>query len=153
VNLPFYQQINNWFDLHGRNNLPWQQTNFLSNQNFNNSFTNSAYHVWISEIMLQQTQVQTVIPYFNRWITRFPNIASIANSSLEEVMTYWQGLGYYARVRNIHTTAQYLHHHPIYQGTFPTELSEVEKLKGIGPSTARAILASSDGQVLSLIHI
>ena len=89
----FSDRVLKWFDQHGRKTLPWQQQI-------------SAYRVWISEIMLQQTQVGTVVPYFNRFIKRFPNIKALAAAPIDEVLHLWTGLGYYARARNLHRAAQ-----------------------------------------------
>lgn len=120
----FQQAILNWFDQFGRKDLPWQQDI-------------SAYKVWVSEIMLQQTQVVTVIPYFNRFMQRFPDVTSLATSPLDEVLAHWAGLGYYARARNLHKTAQLIHQ----QGHFPQDQASLEALPGIGRSTAGAILS------------
>lgn len=124
----FTQKVLKWFDQHGRKNLPWQQQI-------------SPYRVWISEIMLQQTQVQTVIPYFNRFIKRFPTIASLAKAHEDEVLHLWTGLGYYARARNLHKTAKIIHQQ--FKDKFPTDLNTVQSLPGIGRSTAGAILSLS----------
>lgn len=113
-----------WFLENGRHTLPWKKRD-------------SVYDVWISEIMLQQTQVNTVIPYFNRFIERFPNIESLATSSEQDVLIYWSGLGYYRRARYIHQTAQRIH----AMGIFPDTLDALIQLPGIGLSTAGAILS------------
>ena len=115
-----------WFRRHGRRDLPWQRRRNL-------------YRVWISEIMLQQTQVATVIPYYERFMTRFPAVASLAGAPLDEVLHHWSGLGYYARARNLHRAAQ--HVHAAYGGELPSDLEELRSLPGIGRSTAGAILA------------
>ncbi len=115
-----------WYDLHGRKHLPWQQEK-------------TAYKVWLSEIMLQQTQVTTVIPYFERFISRFSSVEELAKADLDEVLHLWTGLGYYARARNLHETAIRLCES--YQGQFPTEIDELIALPGIGRSTAGAILS------------
>ena len=120
-----------WFDKHGRHDLPWQGERL-------------PYHVWLSEIMLQQTQVNTVIPYFERFIQRFPNIESLADAPLDDVLSLWTGLGYYARARNLHKAAQDIVN--VHQGEFPHNFEDVIKLPGIGRSTAGAILAQSRGQ-------
>lgn len=120
----FQRNILAWFDRSGRKDLPWQQDI-------------NAYNVWLSEIMLQQTQVATVIPYFNRFITRFPDLQHLAAATLDEVMPYWAGLGYYARARNLHKTACLLY----AQGGFPQNLEAMMALPGIGRSTAGAILS------------
>jgi len=115
-----------WFDQHGRKNLPWQQDK-------------TPYRVWISEIMLQQTQVATVIPYYEKFMLRFPNILDLANAAQDEVLSYWSGLGYYARARNLHKTAQIIRDD--YSGQFPANFEDVVELPGIGRSTAGAILS------------
>lgn len=125
------KKLLNWFDVHGRKDLPWQQNP-------------TPYRVWVSEIMLQQTQVTTVIPYYHRFIERFPDILSLAKGSLDEVLHLWTGLGYYARARNLHKTATLIAEN--YQGEFPRDFANVINLPGIGRSTAGAILAISTGQ-------
>ncbi|MDC0611109.1 A/G-specific adenine glycosylase [Vibrio sp.] len=124
---PFASKILQWYDAFGRKNLPWQQNK-------------TAYRVWLSEIMLQQTQVATVIPYFERFLERFPDINALANASQDEVLHYWTGLGYYARARNLHKTAQIISNQ--HGGQFPLTLEEVNALPGIGRSTAAAVLSS-----------
>lgn len=114
----------NWFDEFGRKNLPWQHPR-------------NPYRVWVSEIMLQQTQVKTVIPYFTRFLERFPDIMQLALAAEDEVFAYWSGLGYYSRARNLHKTASIIHSE--FQGEFPSNLQQLIKLPGIGPSTAAAI--------------
>lgn len=116
----------NWFDTHGRKNLPWQKDI-------------SPYRVWISEIMLQQTQVATVIPYFEKFMTAFPTVTLLAQADLDQVLHLWTGLGYYARARNIHKTAKIIVNE--YDEFFPNEFDEMIKLPGIGRSTAGAILS------------
>ncbi len=123
----FAAALLNWFDQSGRKHLPWQ--------------VRDAYRIWISEIMLQQTQVATVVPYYERFIQRFPNVNALAAAPLDEVLHLWTGLGYYARARNLHRTAQQLIAH--HQGMMPKTLDEVQSLPGIGRSTAAAILALS----------
>lgn len=120
----FQQKLLAWFALHGRKDLPWQQDI-------------SPYRVWLSEIMLQQTQVTTVIPYFQAFIERFPDLDSLACASLDEVLPYWSGLGYYARARNLHKTAQHIHQ----LQRFPDTLDALMTMPGIGQSTAGAILS------------
>ena len=120
-----------WFDEHGRKDLPWQQDP-------------TPYRVWISEIMLQQTQVATVIPYFLRFMTSFPSVNDLANASLDDVLHHWSGLGYYARARNMHKTAITLRDQN--NGELPLEIDAMQKLPGIGRSTAGAILALSGKQ-------
>jgi A/G-specific adenine glycosylase len=120
----FQHHILAWFDQHGRKDLPWQKNL-------------TPYRVWLSETMLQQTQVATVIPYFNAFIEKFPDIESLANAPVDEVLHLWSGLGYYARARNLHKTAQLI----AAQGRFPDTLDELTALPGIGLSTAGAILS------------
>ena len=124
----FSQRILDWFDVHGRKTLPWQQER-------------SPYRVWISEIMLQQTQVATVIPYFEAFMQRFPDIVTLANAPQDEVLHYWSGLGYYARARNLHRAAQQVRDE--HDGKFPTDFNAVAALPGVGRSTAGAILSLS----------
>ena len=118
----------NWWQQFGRKNLPWQ-----SNP--------SKYKTWISEIMLQQTQVTTVKPYFARFMERFPTVTELASSSLDEVLQLWSGLGYYARARNIHRSAQFIVKQ--HQGELPSDYDNLLTLPGIGKSTAGAILSLS----------
>jgi A/G-specific adenine glycosylase len=120
-----------WFAGNGRQDLPWQRDP-------------SPYRVWISEIMLQQTQVAAVIPYFEAFTRRFPDVQSLAEAKLDEVLHLWSGLGYYARARNLHRAAQAVM--SLYQGIFPRDLESVMALPGIGRSTAGAILALSSGE-------
>lgn len=116
----------NWQAQHGRHDLPWQHER-------------SAYRVWVSEIMLQQTQVLTVIPYFERFMARFPDLRALADAALDEVLHLWTGLGYYARARNLQRAAQRIRDE--FGGEFPREFADVVGLPGIGRSTAGAILA------------
>lgn len=125
-----------WFDKHGRKNLPWQHPR-------------TAYRVWISEIMLQQTQVQTVIPFFNRFMTRFPNNESLATTAEDEVLSYWSGLGYYTRIRNIHKTSKIILDN--YGNKFPQAIEEIMALPGIGPSTAAAIASQAFNQPTAIL--
>lgn len=127
----FADRILGWFERHGRHDLPWQGTG-------------DPYTVWISEIMLQQTQVTTVIPYYRRFMARFPDVASLAAAPLDEVLHLWSGLGYYARARNLHQAARQVVSE--YGGRFPQNLEEVMALPGIGRSTAGAILSLALGQ-------
>jgi len=120
-----------WHKYHGRHDLPWQ-------------VRGDPYPVWVSEIMLQQTQVATVIPYFNQFMSQFPSIQSLADAELDRVLHLWSGLGYYARARNLHKTAKIITEELC--GNFPEEISELIALPGIGKSTAGAILAQSFGQ-------
>lgn len=120
----FQKAVLTWFAKHGRKNLPWQKNI-------------SAYRVWISEIMLQQTQVKTVIPYFERFMSRFPTIENLAKAPQDEVLHYWTGLGYYARARNLHAAAQKIMSE--FNGVFPDNILDMMTLPGIGRSTAGAI--------------
>jgi A/G-specific adenine glycosylase len=115
-----------WFDVHGRHTLPWQEAR-------------TPYRVWVSEIMLQQTQVATVIPYYERFLARFPTVESLAAAPDDEVMHLWTGLGYYARARNLKACARAVVER--HAGEFPRTLAALEALPGIGRSTAGAILA------------
>lgn len=115
-----------WQRQHGRNGLPWQQEN-------------NPYHVLVSELMLQQTQVATVIPYFTRWLARFPDIKTLAAASEHEVMSHWQGLGYYQRARNLHKAAKTIV--TDYAATVPQSAEELREIPGVGPYTAGAIRA------------
>ena len=123
----FTDSILIWYWQHGRQDLPWQTPY-------------SAYRVWVSEIMLQQTQVKTVIPYFLNFMARYPDIYALARASLDDVLASWSGLGYYSRARNLHRTAQEIVDQ--YQGDFPSTLANLQNLPGIGPSTAAAIASS-----------
>ena len=120
-----------WHARHGRHDLPWQRRR-------------TPYRVWVSEIMLQQTQVATVIPYYRRFLARFPDVVALATAPLDEVLHLWTGLGYYARARNLHQAAKLIVAE--HTGRFPTEFEQVAALPGIGRSTAGAILALSRGQ-------
>lgn len=125
------QRVLNWFDAHGRKQLPWQENPTL-------------YRVWVSEIMLQQTQVTTVIPYYRRFMAQFPDIRALADAEPDEVLRLWAGLGYYARARHLHRTAQILREQ--HGGEMPLDIAVLQALPGIGRSTAGAILALAAGQ-------
>jgi A/G-specific adenine glycosylase len=120
-----------WFGLHGRKSLPWQ-------------IDPTPYRVWVSEVMLQQTQVATVIPYYQRFMARFPGVRSLADAPSDEVLHLWTGLGYYARARNLQACAQVLVAR--HGAEFPQQVQVMMELPGIGRSTAGAILALSGGQ-------
>ena len=122
----FAKRLLDWFDLNGRKNLPWQSEI-------------TPYRVWVSEIMLQQTQVATVIAYYERFMQRFPDVTSLARASTDEVLHLWTGLGYYARGRNLHKAAKLIVDQ--YNGRFPEDQQQLEALPGIGPSTAGAVRA------------
>ena len=120
-----------WFRQHGRHDLPWQQDA-------------SPYRVWVSEIMLQQTQVKTVIPYFIRFVERFPDAGALADAPLDRVLHLWTGLGYYARARNMHRAAQVIARD--FAGRLPDDLNALVALPGIGRSTAGAIMTLGHGR-------
>jgi A/G-specific adenine glycosylase len=120
-----------WFERHGRKDLPWQRDP-------------TPYRVWVSEIMLQQTQVGTVIPYYERFMARFPGVADLASAPVDEVLHLWSGLGYYARARNLHRAARRIVAE--HGGCFPEDFDAVHALPGVGRSTAGAILALSRGE-------
>jgi A/G-specific adenine glycosylase len=126
----------NWYNLYGRSNLPWQQPR-------------TPYRVWISEIMLQQTQVHTVIDYFNRFVARFSNITDLAQANEDEVFSLWSGLGYYTRARNLHRTAQIVAQN--YAGVLPNEFHLLLELPGIGESTAAAIMSQAFNQPVAIL--
>ncbi|NQV66843.1 MAG: A/G-specific adenine glycosylase [SAR86 cluster bacterium] len=126
----FSDRLLRWFDTSGRKHLPWQQQI-------------SPYRVWVSEIMLQQTQVATVIGYFERFMQRFPTIDQLADASEDEVLHLWTGLGYYARARNLHKTARTII--ADFNGEFPANLEQLVALPGIGRSTAGAIISIACG--------
>lgn len=122
----FQKWVLAWFDQHGRKTLPWQENK-------------TPYRVYVSEIMLQQTQVTTVIPYYLRFMNQFPTVESLAAASEDEVLHLWTGLGYYTRARNLHRTATLIV--DTYGGTFPDTVERLIELPGIGRSTAGAICA------------
>jgi A/G-specific adenine glycosylase len=126
----FADRVLDWFDQHGRTHLPWQQVR-------------DPYRIWVSEIMLQQTQVQVVIPFFQRFMQSFPTVVALANAEIDQVLEHWSGLGYYARARNLHRAACTVRDR--HGGEFPRELDDVLALPGIGRSTAGAILSLSHG--------
>ncbi|NYT36208.1 A/G-specific adenine glycosylase [Allopusillimonas soli] len=127
----FAAKIARWQIRHGRRGLPWQDTR-------------DPYRIWLSEIMLQQTQVSTVVGYYERFLKRFPDIQTLASATQEEVMPYWAGLGYYARARNLHRCAQVVCNE--WDGRFPVQAADIATLPGIGASTAAAIAAFSQGE-------
>lgn len=132
----FSHRVLAWFDQHGRKHLPWQQGV-------------TPYRVWISEIMLQQTQVATVIPYFERFMEHFPDVAQLAAAPQDKVLHLWTGLGYYARARNLHKCAQQIVNE--HDGQFPQSVEALEALPGIGRSTAGAIASLSMGQTAAIL--
>ncbi|MBE0613380.1 MAG: A/G-specific adenine glycosylase [Burkholderiales bacterium] len=126
----FSNRLLTWHKRHGRHDLPWQRTR-------------DAYRIWVSEIMLQQTQVAAVIPYYDRFLERFPDIATLAAAPQDEVLRLWSGLGYYSRARNLQRAAQLVAER--HQGVFPRALQDIAALPGIGRSTAAAIAAFAYG--------
>jgi len=127
---PFGERIVAWQRLHGRHDLPWQRVR-------------DAYRIWLSEIMLQQTQVAAVIPYYERFLARFPDVAVLAAASLDDVLASWSGLGYYARARNLHAAARAVM--ADHGGAFPHAPDDLATLPGVGRSTAAAIAVFSFG--------
>ena len=127
----FSRRVLKWFDAHGRKQLPWKEDP-------------TPYRVWVSEIMLQQTQVATVIPYYQRFMAHFPDIGTLAAAESDEVLRCWAGLGYYARARHLHQAARILCDQ--YGGVLPLDSEMLQGLPGIGRSTAGAILALAAGQ-------
>ncbi|RJX31362.1 MAG: A/G-specific adenine glycosylase [Oxalobacter sp.] len=125
-----------WQRHQGRHNLPWQGTR-------------DPYRIWLSEVMLQQTQVTTVIPYYTRFLERFPDVTSLAAAPVAEVMALWSGLGYYSRARNLHRCAQQVL--ADHGGNFPTDPALLEKLPGIGRSTASAIAVFASGAIAPIL--
>lgn len=122
----FSSNLIRWYKKHGRFDLPWQKDK-------------TPYRVWISEIMLQQTQVSTVIPYYERFLKSFPTVKQLALANIDDVLSHWSGLGYYMRARNLHKTGQMIHFQ--YNSRFPQSVEALEALPGIGKSTAGAILS------------
>jgi len=133
---PFAVRLLSWWEAHGRKNLPWQHPR-------------SPYRVWISEIMLQQTQVATVIPYFERWMRSFPDVRALAAAPLDEVLSHWAGLGYYARARNLHKAARLCLSH--FGGELPKAAEELQTLPGVGLSTANAIVSQASGRPAAVL--
>jgi A/G-specific adenine glycosylase len=127
----FAQHLIAWQKTHGRHDLPWQNTR-------------DPYAIWVSEIMLQQTQVSAVIPYYQRFMARFPDIAALAGASEDHVLEHWSGLGYYSRARNLHAAAKQIMSQ--HEGRFPQQVELIEALPGIGRSTAAAIASFAFGQ-------
>lgn len=132
----FAQRVLDWFQREGRHDLPWQQDP-------------GPYPVWVSEIMLQQTQVATVIPYYERFMRRFPDVRALAAAPLDDVLHHWSGLGYYARARNLYKTAGIVS--DLYAGRFPDTTDGLQALPGIGRSTAGAILSLGLGQSAAIL--
>ena len=126
----FAQRLIAWQHTHGRHDLPWQRTR-------------DAYRIWLSEIMLQQTQVSTVLGYYARFLARFPTVQALAAAPVDDVMALWSGLGYYSRARNLHACAQQVA--ALYDGRFPADPALLAQLPGIGRSTAAAIAVFAYG--------
>lgn len=132
----FSKRLIAWQKHSGRHDLPWQNTK-------------DPYRIWVSEIMLQQTQATTVIPFYLRFIERFPDMVSLGEADMDEVMAHWSGLGYYARARNLHKAAQIVLAQGLQQ--LPIDPNELEKLPGIGRSTAAAIAAFATGERVAIL--
>ena len=132
----FTSKVLDWFQTHGRKDLPWQQNP-------------TPYRVWVSEIMLQQTQVNTVIPYYQRFMERFPSIETLAQATPDVVLHHWTGLGYYARARNLHQAARQLV--ADHNGIIPNNVDQLSELPGIGRSTAGAIVALAHRQPATIL--
>ncbi|MEA5523148.1 A/G-specific adenine glycosylase [Limnoraphis robusta] len=124
-----------WYQRQGRD-LPWRNIR-------------DPYAIWVAEIMLQQTQVKTVIPYYQRWLSQFPTVEALAIADLQQVLKVWQGLGYYARARNLHLAAKIVLEQ--YHGVFPRQLEAVLQLPGIGRTTAGGILSAAFNLPLSIL--
>lgn len=132
----FTEKLIAWQKQAGRHDLPWQNTR-------------DPYRIWLSEIMLQQTQVATVIPYYNRFLGRFPDVLALAAAPLDEVIAHWAGLGYYARARNLHRCAVQIA--TVHAGRFPASPAELAELPGIGRSTAAAVAAFAFGEKAAIL--
>jgi A/G-specific adenine glycosylase len=132
----FAAALIHWHQTHGRHHLPWKKNM-------------TPYRIWVSEIMLQQTQVATVVPYFERFVTHFPTLQDLASAALDEVLIHWAGLGYYSRAKNLHQTAQIIVHE--HHGRFPNTLETLTALPGIGRSTAGAVLVFAYGQKAAIL--
>jgi A/G-specific adenine glycosylase len=136
ASLNFADRIITWQKQHGRHELPWQRTK-------------DAYRIWLSEIMLQQTQVTTVIPYYEKFVAHFPDVNALAAAPIESVMQCWAGLGYYSRARNLHRCAQLISSD--HGGKFPRQVETLAKLPGVGRSTAAAIAALAFGERAAIL--
>jgi A/G-specific adenine glycosylase len=134
--LNFSKAVVQWQATHGRHDLPWQ-------------LSRDPYGVWLSEIMLQQTQVQTVRVYYERFLARFPHVQALAHAALDEVLALWSGLGYYSRARNLHRCAQQVVHS--WGGVFPSTAEQLQTLPGIGPSTAAAVASLCFGERVAIL--
>jgi A/G-specific adenine glycosylase len=132
----FAKKIIEWQKREGRHDLPWQKTR-------------DPYRIWLAEVMLQQTQVAAVVPYYERFLSQFPDIAALAKARLDDVMPFWAGLGYYARARNLHRAAQQIIAR--HGGVFPRDFDSIHALAGIGRSTAAAISVFSYGEKCAIL--
>lgn len=133
--MEFPNALQNWY-LENRRDLPWRSTR-------------DPYHIWLSEIMLQQTRVEQGLPYYTKFIEAFPEIEDLAAASSEKVLKLWQGLGYYSRARNLHETAKYVAYE--LNGKFPGSYKELLKLKGVGDYTASAIASFCYNEKVALV--
>ena len=138
----FAPRLTAWQEAQGRHHLPWQQGS-------GDRDTRDPYRVWLSEIMLQQTQVAAVIPYYERFVARFPDVRALAAASLDDVMQHWSGLGYYSRARNLHAAARRVVE--VHDGVFPDTPEALAELPGIGRSTAAAIAAFAFGRCAAIL--
>ena len=132
----FAHRVIDWQRVHGRHDLPWQGTE-------------DPYRIWLSEVMLQQTQVATVIPYFLRFVERFPGVGELARAPLDPVLELWSGLGYYSRARNLHAAARLVQSR--FGGRFPTDSASLQELPGVGRSSAAAIAVFSAGERAAIL--
>ena len=132
----FSDRLLAWWDVHGRKHLPWQQDR-------------APYRIWVAEVMLQQTQVDVVVPYFQRFMARFPSVGTLAEAELDDVLHLWSGLGYYARARNLHRAAGVVARE--HGGVFPRSPEEIAALPGVGRSTAAAIAAQAFGERAAIL--
>jgi len=132
----YAQRLVTWFDAHGRHDLPWQHPR-------------TPYRVWLSEIMLQQTQVKVAIPYFERFVAALPSVRALGEAPLDRVLALWSGLGYYARARNLHQAAHICIAE--HRGELPRDFNALIRLPGIGRSTAGAILAQAWGERVAIL--
>jgi A/G-specific adenine glycosylase len=133
--MDFKNKLISWYSIHKRE-LPWRETK-------------NPYYIWLSEIILQQTQVKQGLPYYNAFITKYPTVFDLANASEESVLKLWQGLGYYSRARNLHTTAKYIAND--LEGVFPNSYKDLIKLKGVGDYTASAVASIAFNEVEAVV--
>jgi A/G-specific adenine glycosylase len=151
----FASRIIRWQQSHGRHTLPWQSVVVDASASLQQRPTpcgqvcRDPYRIWLSEIMLQQTQVATVIPYFERFVARFPDLSALAAAHEDEVLSLWSGLGYYSRARNLHAAAHLIA--GLHEGKFPDQPDAIERLPGVGRSTAAAVAALAFGQRCAIL--